>query len=69
MGIIKKAEPVREEDGLTVFDLAATEDSDDWIRAGRLMEAAAAGDEEAKAEHERMKVSPMAIIDDQEDPS
>jgi len=67
MAIIKKAEAVTEEDGITVFNLSATEDADDWMRAGRLMEAAGKGDEDARAEHERMKLVPMAIIDDQEE--
>jgi hypothetical protein len=67
MAIIKKAEPITEEDGLTVFNLSATEDADDWMRAGRLLEAAGKGDEEAKAEHDRMQRTPMAIVDDQEE--
>lgn len=67
MAIIKKAVPVRIEDGIKVFDLAATEDAEDWMKAGRLMEAAAEGDEEARAEHERMQRTPMAIVDDQEE--
>lgn len=64
MAIIRKAEPVGEEDGVAVIDLAATEDSDDWMRAGRLRAAAAGGDGAAAAEYERMQHTPMAVIDD-----
>lgn len=65
MAIIRKIEPIEQEDGLTVFNQAATEDAEDWFRAGRLMEKAAKGDKKAQAEHDRMMNTPQAVIDDQ----
>ena len=59
----KKIEPVSREDGVTVLGVA-TEDAVDWLRAGRLRELASQGNEEARAELERMDNSPMFVIEE-----
>ena len=52
---------------LRVLDLAETELSTNWLRAGRLMRKRDEGDEEAKEELERMDDTEMVPIDEIKD--
>lgn len=58
--MMKKIKPVEtDEDGNMVFNLDADEANADWIRAGRLLKKAQAGDEEAAAQLKKMEETPM----------
>jgi hypothetical protein len=57
---MKKIKPVeKDKDGNIVFNLDADEANADWIRAGRLLKKAQAGDKEAAAKLKKMEETPM----------
>lgn len=64
---MKKIKPVeKDKDGNIVFNLDADEANADWIRAGRLLKKAQAGDKEAAAKLKKMEETPMTFFTPEE---